>query len=328
MKVLVAGAAGYIGSHAVRALLRAGHDVVALDNLSRGHRVAVPSHVPFHEADVRQSGRMLEILRSHQVECVVHFAAFAYVGESVVEPLLYYDNNTLGTLGLLRAVAQSDCRKFVFSSTCATYGVPETLPIHERIPQNPINPYGASKLCSERMLCDLRPALPDFSCAILRYFNVAGCATDGSLGEHHEPETHLIPVILQAALGQRERVTVFGTDHPTDDGTCIRDYLHVEDLVDAHVAVLESLKPGEERIYNLGVGRGHSVQEVLRAARAVLDRSFEVEFGPRRSGDPPSLFSDPAKILHEIGWKARLTDLAHIIETAWRWFRDHPRRYG
>ena len=327
MNVLVTGAAGYIGSHAVQALLKAGHGVVALDNLGRGHRKAVPATVPFVQADVRDSERMLDVLRNHHIECVMHFAAFAYVGESVNQPLLYYDNNTLGTLSLLRAVARSDCRRFVFSSTCSTYGLPDTLPIHEGVPQNPINPYGASKLCSERMLRDLRPALPDWSCAILRYFNVAGCAADGSLGEHHEPETHLIPIILQAALGQRDKVTVFGTDYPTPDGTCIRDYIYVEDLVDAHIAVMQALAPGTEKIYNVGIGRGHSVREVIAAARVVVDRPFDVEFGVRRAGDPPSLFSDPAKIQRELGWHAQRTDLAQIIESAWRWFRDHPQRY-
>jgi len=328
MNVLVTGAAGYIGSHAVRALLKAGHQVVALDNLSRGHRMAVPSTVPFIEADVRDSGRLLDVLHSHGIECVLHFAAFAYVGESVGKPLLYYDNNTGGTLSLLRALAESDCRKLVFSSTCATYGEPDKMPIHEDVPQRPINPYGASKLYSERMLRDLRPVLPDFSCAILRYFNVAGCAADGSLGEHHEPETHLIPVILQTALGQREKVMVFGSDYPTPDGTCIRDYIHVEDLVEAHIAVMQALAPGEERIYNLGIGRGYSVNEIVSAALAVVGRPFDIELGPRRAGDPPMLFSDPSKMLCELGWKAQRTDVAETIETAWRWFRDHPRRYS
>ena len=301
---------------------------MALDNLSRGHRVAVPSIVPFVEADVRNTGRLQDVLRSHRIECILHFAAFAYVGESVQKPLLYYDNNTGGTLSLLRAAAQSDCRKLVFSSTCATYGEPDRMPIHEQMPQRPINPYGASKLFSERMLRDLRSVLPDLSCAILRYFNVAGCAADGSLGEHHEPETHLIPAILQTALGQREKVTIFGTDYPTPDGTCIRDYIHVEDLVEAHIAVMHAFAPGEERVYNLGIGRGHSVQEIVSAARAVMGRPFSVESGPRRAGDPPILFSDTSKILRDIGWKAQRTDIAQTIETAWRWFREHPHRYS
>jgi UDP-glucose 4-epimerase len=328
VNVLVTGAAGYIGSHAVKTLLHAGHRVVALDNLSRGHRAAVPKQVPFVEADVRDTARIVETLRAHRIDCVMHFAAFAYVGESVDKPLLYYDNNAAGTLSVLRAVSQSDCRRFVFSSTCATYGEPATMPIHEGLAQMPINPYGASKLFSERMLRDLRRTLPGFSLALLRYFNVAGAASDGALGEHHDPETHLIPVILQAALGQRDKVLVFGDDYPTPDGTCIRDYVHVEDLVEAHVTVMEALQPRDERIYNLGIGRGHSVKEVIDAARAVVGRPFKAEIGPRRPGDPPVLYADPGKILRELGWKAKHTEVAVTIESAWRWFRDHPNRYS
>jgi len=328
MNVLVTGAAGYIGSHAVRALRGAGHHVVALDNLSRGHRQAIPAEVPFVQADVRDGERVLETLRAQRIDCVMHFAAYAYVGESVGEPLLYYENNTLGTLSLLRAVARSDCRRFVFSSTCSTYGSPDTLPIHEEVPQKPINPYGASKLFSERMLRDLCGVLPDFSCAILRYFNVAGCASDGTLGEHHDPETHLIPVILQAALGQREKVVVFGDDYETADGTCIRDYIHVEDLVRAHVLVMEALRPGDQRVYNLGIGRGHSVKEILDAARIVVGRPFRVEVGPRRPGDPPILYSDPSRIRTELEWRAEHTDMGALIESAWRWFSLHPRGYS
>lgn len=327
MRVLVTGAAGYIGSHAAKRLLAVGHQVVALDNLSRGHRPAVPAQVPFAEADVRETERVAEVLRAHQIECVLHFAAFAYVGESVGKPLLYYDNNTAGTLSLLRAMAQTSCRKVVFSSTCATYGESTTLPIHEGVPQAPINPYGASKLFSERMLLDFGAVVPDFACALLRYFNVAGAADDGTLGEDHDPETHLIPVILRAALGQREQVTVFGEDYPTPDGTCIRDYIHVEDLVEAHVAVMEALAPGDQRRYNLGVGRGHSVREIIDAARTVVGRPFQVKVGPRRPGDPPILYSDPGKIQRELGWQARRTDIAATIESAWRWLRDHPDGY-
>ena len=327
MNVLVTGAAGYIGSHAVKVLLASGHRVVALDNLSRGHRAALPQEVPFSEVDVRDTERVLAVLREHAIECVLHFAAFAYVGESVERPLLYYDNNSGGTLSVLRAVQQSECRRFVFSSTCATYGEPETMPIHEELPQRPINPYGASKLFSERMLRDLGVELPDFSCALLRYFNVAGAAADGTLGEHHDPETHLIPVILQTALGQREKVVVFGDDYPTADGTCIRDYVHVEDLVEAHMVVMQALAPGDQRAYNLGIGHGHSVKEIIDAARAVVGRPFRVEIGLRRAGDPPMLYADPGKILRELGWRASRTDIAQTIESAWRWFRSHPERY-
>lgn len=327
MKVLVTGAAGYIGSHAAKALRVAGHQVVALDNLSRGHRAALPTDIAFYELDVRDTERVANVLKQEQIECVMHFAAFAYVGESVEKPLLYYDNNTGGTLSMLKAVQASDCRRFVFSSTCATYGEPDSTPIREETPQAPINPYGASKLFSERMLRELGHRLPNFSCAMLRYFNVAGAAADGTLGEHHEPETHLIPVILQAALGKREKVTVFGDDYATPDGTCIRDYIHVEDLVDAHMTVMEALRPGEQRIYNLGIGRGYSVREILDAAKAVLQRPFTVETGPRRPGDPPVLTADPSKINRELGWRARRTDIGQIIESAWKWFQVHPSGY-
>ncbi len=296
MNVLVTGAAGYIGSHAVRALLNGGHQVVALDNLSRGHKQALPPKIPFVELDIRDTPGVLEVLQRYRTDCVMHFAALAYVGESVEQPLMYFDNNTGGTLSLLSAISRSECRKLVFSSTCATYGEPATMPISEDAPQQPINPYGASKLFSERMIRDLRAVLPGFACALLRYFNVAGAASDGSLGEHHEPETHLIPVIAQAALGQRDKVVVFGDDYPTTDGTCIRDYVHVEDLVEAHVVVMQALRPGDERIYNLGIGQGCSVKEIIDAARRVIDRPFEVEIGPRRPGDPPELYADPSKI--------------------------------
>ncbi len=328
MNVLVTGAAGYIGSHAVQALLRGGHQVVTLDNLSRGHRATLPPKLPFVEMDVRDTSGVLEVLQRYRIDCVMHFAALAFVGESVEKPLIYYDNNTGGTLSLLSAISQSECRKFVFSSTCATYGEPTTMPIHEGVPQYPINPYGASKLFSERMIRELRTVLPGFAIALLRYFNVAGVASDGSLGEHHDPETHLIPVIMQAALGQREKVILFGDDYPTPDGTCVRDYVNVEDLVEAHVAVMQSLKPGDERIYNLGIGRGYSVKEIIDAARGVIDQPFTVEVGPRRQGDPPELYSNPAKVFNELGWQASRTDIAKTIEGAWRWFRDHPNRYS
>ena len=327
MKVLVTGAAGYVGSHAVRALGLAGHAVIALDNLSRGHRAAVPDHVPFVEADVRDRERVDRVLHSEHIDCVMHFAAFAAVGESVENPLIYYDNNTFGTLCLLQALEHSECRRFVFSSTCATYGEPDLLPIREETAQNPIHAYGASKLFSERMLRDLSRKLPNLSCAMLRYFNVAGAADDGSLGEHHEPETHLIPVLLQTALGVRNKAMLFGDDYPTPDGTCIRDYIHVEDLVEAHVAVMEALRPGDLRVYNLGIGKGYSVKQVVDATRAVVKRPIQVQIGPRRPGDPPSLYADATLIHREIGWKAKRTELAGIIESAWKWYESHPSGY-
>jgi UDP-glucose 4-epimerase len=327
MNVLVTGAAGYIGSHALRQVERAGHRVVALDNLSRGHREALPDSVPFAECDVRDTERVVRVLREHAIECVLHFAALAYVGESVTKPLDYYDNNTRGTLSLIQALDAAGVRRMVFSSTCATYGEPDQTPIREDTPQAPINPYGWSKLLSERMLRDYAAATPDFRCAALRYFNVAGAALDGSVGEDHEPETHLIPVVLQAALGRREKVVIFGEDYATPDGTCIRDYVHVEDLVDAHVVMMEKLVPGFA-FYNLGIGRGYSVREIIDAARAVAGRPFTIEVGPRREGDPPILYADASKIGRELGWHARHTDIAETVRSALAWFERHPRGYS
>jgi UDP-glucose 4-epimerase len=328
MKVLVTGAAGYIGSHALRCLLRSGHQAFALDNLSRGHREAVPAEAPFFELDVRQTDALTELLTQHGIDSVMHFAALAYVGESVTEPLKYYDNNTVGTLSVLKALERAKVPRLVFSSTCATYGQPEVMPIRETAAQQPINPYGWSKLFSERMLEDHAANARGFSHAVLRYFNVAGSAEDGLIGEDHDPETHLIPAILQAALGKRDQITIFGDDYPTPDGTCIRDYIHVEDLVEAHVLVMEALKPDQRLVYNLGVGRGHSVKEVVDAAKSVVKRPFKVAIGARRPGDPPSLYADASKIQSELGWSARRAGIQGMIESAWRWFSAHPDGYS
>ena len=257
----------------------------------------------------------------------MHFAALAYVGESVEQPLMYNNNNTFGTLSVLKAVSEANVKRFVFSSTCATYGEPEKMPIREDTPQVPINPYGWSKLFSERMLRDYAVVTPDFSCVALRYFNVAGSAADGSLGEHHDPETHLIPVILQTALGKRDKVVIFGEDYQTPDGTCIRDYIHVEDLVEAHELAMKRLSPGF-RAYNLGIGHGYSVREIIQAASDVVGRPIPVGSGQRRPGDPPSLYADASKIERELGWKARRTDIRATIESAWRWFQAHPDGYA
>ncbi len=328
MQVLVTGAAGYIGSHAIRGLLRAGHSPVALDNLSRGHRAAVSADVPFVQLDVRDTDAVESLLRERRIECVMHFAALAYVGESVTEPLKYYDNNTGGTLSLLKAIERVEVPRLVFSSTCATYGEPTQMPIREDTPQSPINPYGWSKLLSEYMLRDYAAKSPKFGYAALRYFNVAGSSADGVIGEDHEPETHLIPVILQAALGKREKITIFGEDYATPDGTCIRDYIHVEDLVEAHMRVMEALGPGDQRIYNLGIGKGYSVREIVEAVKRVVDRPFRVDIGQRRPGDPPSLYADASKIEREIGWRAQRTDIDETIRNAWRWFSTHPDGYA
>jgi len=328
MNVLVAGGAGYIGSHAVKQLVEAGHRAVVVDNLFRGHRQAVPAEVPFYEIPLADRDRLAEVLRAEAIDCVMHFAALAYVGESVTDPLAYYDNNTAGTISLLAAMKEVGVKRIVFSSTCATYGEPAATPIVETMPQTPINPYGWSKWCVERILKDHAAADPGFSFVALRYFNVAGAAADGSLGEDHDPETHLIPVVLLAALGRREKLTVFGTDYPTPDGTCIRDYIHVEDLCAAHIAAMEALAPGDARFYNLGIGHGYSVREVTESARRVTARKIAVEYGPRRPGDPAILFADSSKIQDELGWKPRYTEIDEIVSTAWNWFQHHPAGYG
>ncbi len=341
MNVLVTGGAGYIGSHAVARLLRDGHAVVAVDDLSRGHQAAVdrlsagPSGARLHfvKADVADRSRLEEVMRRHRVEAIMHFAAFAAVGESVDHPLLYYRNNVVGMVGLLEAAVAAGVERVVFSSSCAVYGQPpeHLVPIPEECPKDPVSPYGWTKLHGEHILRDAanaaRRASRPFAYAALRYFNVAGCDRSGLLGEDHDPETHLIPVVLQAALGLRPHVGVFGTDYPTPDGTCIRDYVHVEDLADAHVAVMNALRPGDERRYNLGIGRGYSVREIIDAVRTVTGRDFKVIEQPRRAGDPPRLFAKPDLIRGEIGWHAAITDLHQIIESAWRWFQKHPRGY-
>ena len=327
MNVLVAGGAGYIGSHAVKQLIETGHGVVVVDNLYRGHRRAVDPRATFHEIELADTRGLIDVMRQHAIDCVMHFAALAYVGESVTEPLSYYDNNTSGTISLLRAMDFCGVKRLVFSSTCATYGEPETTPIVETMRQEPINPYGWSKWCVERVLKDYGAADKDFSYVALRYFNVAGSAADGSIGEDHEPETHLIPVLLLTALGRQDKVTVFGTDYPTPDGTCIRDYIHVEDLCAAHIRAMEALVPGDQRFYNLGIGRGYSVKEVIDAAKRVTGIDFPVDYGQRREGDPAILFANAKKIQKELGWKAEYTEIDDIVATAWNWFKNHPNGY-
>lgn len=337
MNVLITGAAGYIGSHAAQRMIRDGHTVVAVDNLSRGHRAAVEllaaPNFHFVQADTGDRARMAGVLKEHQVSAVMHFAAYALVGESVTHPLMYYTNNAGATANLLAACDEAGVERFVFSSTCATYGEPgaDQIPIAETCPQDPINPYGRSKLHVEDMLRDQAEACrvnaKPFSYAALRYFNVAGCDRTGKLGEDHDPETHLIPVVLQAMLGQRDAITIFGTDYPTPDGTCIRDYVHVEDLIDAHVTVLEALRPGEERHYNLGIGNGLSVRQIIDATEKVVGRPVPVVEGDRRPGDPPELYANPAKIKAELGWSASMTEVEPIIESAWKWFSAHPNGY-
>jgi UDP-glucose-4-epimerase GalE len=326
MRILVTGGAGYIGSHAVRLFLARGHDVWVYDNLSEGHRRAVPAE-RLIVGDLGEVQRLDHALLMHRIEAVVHFAAFAYVGESVRDPGKYYQNNLVNTLHLLEAMRRHQVGRFVFSSTCATYGVPERVPITEDEPQRPINPYGAGKLAVERALADYAVAY-GLGYAALRYFNAAGASPDGTLGEDHDPETHLIPLVLDVALGRRPHIEVFGTDYPTPDGTCVRDYIHVDDLAEAHRLALEALQPGKGLRYNLGTGRGYSVREVIRTAEEVTGKPIAVKEGPRRPGDPPVLVAASEKVQRELGWRPQYAELRPIVETAWNWHRNHPRGYG
>jgi UDP-glucose-4-epimerase GalE len=322
MRVLVTGGAGYIGSHTVRQLLAAGHDVTIYDNLELGHRQAVPAN-RLVVGDLRDVHRVDNLLVSNQIEAVVHFAASAYIGESVTDPAKYYTNNLVYSLQLLDRCRHHGVRRFVFSSTCATYGVPEYVPISESEKQLPVNPYGNTKLAFERALADYASAYP-FGCCALRYFNAAGAAANGSIGEDHTPETHLIPLVIKAALGQIPHVSIFGTNYPTPDGTCIRDYIHVDDLASAHTLALEKLEPGTALVYNVGIGRGYSVREVIQTVEEVTGLRVPIKEGPRRSGDPPALIADASAIHTELGWSPAYTELRAIIETAWRWHRSHP----
>ena len=330
MNVLVTGGAGYIGSHAVKALQKGGHHIVVVDNLTRGHRAALTGNAPLVVHDLEDWPHIVRLLRTNAIDCVMHFAALAYVGESVDDPLSYYRNNAAHAINLLHAMRVAGVRKFVFSSTCATYGQPDDrhIPIAEDCPQRPISPYGWSKFFVERTLIDYARANADFSYAILRYFNVAGCDREGEIGEAHDPETHLIPIVLQTALGLRRQIEIYGTDYPTPDGTCIRDYIHVEDLIDAHVACMNALTPVGPLVYNLGIGKGYSVREVIQAAERVTGRKISVREGARRPGDPPRLFADARKIKAELGWQASITGIDEMIETAWRWISAHPDGYA
>ncbi len=325
MKVFVVGGAGYIGSHAVALLLDAGHEVVVFDNLSRGHAKSVPEGL-LVEGDLNDQAKLTSLLKEHSIDAVMHFAAFAEVGESVRDPAIYYQNNVVATLSLLEAMRAADVKKIVFSSTTATYGQPDTVPIPETTPQNPINPYGFSKLVIEKALADYAHAY-GFAYAALRYFNAAGARPDGTIGEHHDPESHLIPIVLQVALGQRESISIFGDDYPTPDGTCIRDYIHVDDLGDAHLRALDRLKPGEGIQVNLGTGRGTSVREIVDACRTVTGHPIPEVMGQRRPGDPAELIADATLAGEVLGWKPRYTDIQDIVKTAWNWHQTHPQGY-
>ena len=327
MKVLVAGGAGYIGSHCVRQLLAAGHEPVVLDNFVYGHRAAVPAGVRLHEASLADAAALDRIFAAERIDLVMHFAAYCYVGESVTDPLKYYLNNASATYTLLDAMRRHGVGKFVFSSTCATYGEPTSLPLVEGMPQAPINPYGQTKLDVEHALKAVAHA-HGMSFAAFRYFNAAGAAEDGSIGEDHDPETHLIPLAIGAAQGTRPPLQVFGTDYPTPDGTCLRDYVHIDDLSRAHIAVFEKLaQPGSALFYNLGTGTPTSVLEIIRAVEKISGLKVPVKFGARRAGDPPALFANSSKAQTELGWTPKFKTIEPTVETAWRWHSTHPQGF-
>jgi len=316
--VLVTGGAGYIGSHACKVLARAGYRPVVFDNLSRGHREVV-RWGPLVEGDLADRARLAAALEQNQVSAVMHFAAYAYVGESVADPGMYYRNNLGGTLSLIEAMRESGVDRIVSSSTCATYGTPDSVPIQETAQQLPVNPYGETKLAIERALHWYGQAYGLRSVS-LRYFNAAGADPDSETGELHEPETHLVPLVLQTALGQRPQIDIYGTDYPTPDGTAIRDYIHVQDLADAHLRALEHLGAGgASAALNLGTGHGHSVREVVRVAEAISGRRIPCRETARRPGDPPVLVADPRLAAEVLGWRPRMSDLDTIIRTALAW---------
>jgi UDP-glucose 4-epimerase len=318
LKVLVTGGAGYIGSHVVKALGKVGHEIVVLDNLSSGHEWAVLSG-KLIIGDLRDKKLLLKLIGDFKPDAVIHFAAFIQVEESVREPLKYYQNNVSNTLKLLESMRVHDVKSLVYSSTAAVYGIPDKSPISESAAVNPINPYGATKAMVERVLADLA-ASTDFRYACLRYFNVAGADVDGQLGQAYKESTHIITRALKTALGEFPKLSVFGTDYPTPDGTCVRDYIHVDDLADAHLTALAHLREsGKSEIMNCGYGRGYSVTEVIDTAKKITGVDFKVENVERRPGDPPELISDNTKIMKLTGWRPKYADLDVIINTAWQW---------
>lgn len=328
MTVLVLGGAGYIGSHMVDRLVDQGTDVAVVDNLIKGHRAAVRPEARFYQGDVRDKKFMRSVFKGEQIDAVVHFAAFSIVPESMEKPLDYFDNNTAGLINVLEVMNEFDVKRIVFSSTAATYGTPETVPIKETDKQEPINPYGESKLMMEKIMhwSDLAYGIKFVA---LRYFNVAGAKADGSIGEDHGPETHLVPIVLQVANGQRDDLKIFGTDYDTPDGTNVRDYVHVVDLADAHILALKYLAEGNEsNAFNLGSATGFSNRQILEAARQATGKEIPAEDAPRRPGDPDTLVADSSKARDILGWQPQYDDIKTIIATAWKWHSTHPNGYN
>jgi UDP-arabinose 4-epimerase len=317
--ILVTGGAGFVGSHVCKALAKAGYRPIAFDNLERGHNWAV-KWGPLERGDLRNESDIRHAFEAWRPSTVVHLAAYAYVGESMIDPTRYYNNNVGGTANLLGACAAFGCMQIVLSSSCATYGIPASLPLDENAAQYPVNPYGYTKLVAERMLKDVQAA-HGIEHVSLRYFNAAGADPDGELGEVHEPETHLIPLVLFAAMGREPSIKIFGQHHPTKDGTCVRDYVHVSDLADAHVAAIRwlALRKSSD-CFNLGNGQGFSVAEVVQASENVTGRQIKIEMAPARRGDPPTLISDSKKATQLLGWQPKFPSLQHQVEHAWRWY--------
>lgn len=327
MAILVTGGAGYIGSHTVAELLERGEEVVVLDSLETGHRDALLGG-KLYEGDLRDKALLKKLFSENEIDAVIHFAANSLVGESMKNPVKYYDNNVFGTLCLLEAMNEANVRKIVFSSTAATYGEPEKVPIEEKDRTEPLNVYGETKLMMERMMSWFDKVL-GIKYVSLRYFNAAGSHVSGKIGEDHRPETHLIPLVLQTALKQREHISVFGDDYPTADGTCIRDYIHVSDLADAHLRAVDYLRRGEDsNVFNLGNGLGFSVKEVIEVSKQVTGRDIPVVIEARRAGDPAVLVASSEKARNILGWKPAYNKLEDIIESAWKWHSSHPQGYG
>ena len=326
MRILVCGGAGYIGSNMTALLAAEGHTPIVFDNLSKGHRGAV-RQAEIVEGDLADHDLLVETLKAQRIEAVMHFAAWIEVGESVADPLKYYRNNFSNTQNLLSAMEATDVGKFVFSSTAAVYGMPKTVPITEDLPKDPINPYGHSKWAVERM-CQYQSQTGRLHYAALRYFNACGAGDDGGRGEDHRPESHLIPLIIQAAQGKRPDIKIFGTDYDTPDGTCIRDYIHIDDLCRAHLLALNKLDDCAEQVYNLGNGQGYSVREVIETVKRVSGKDFKVVETDRRPGDPGILTSNAAKAKRELGWTPEKPELEMMVASAWKWHRDHPDGYG
>lgn len=325
MKILVCGGAGYIGSNMTALLAREGHQPVVFDNLSKGHRQAV-KNAELVQGDFGDLDFTVETLKKHQIEAVMHFAAFIEVGESMAQPLRYYENNFSKTRTLLEAMDKAGVEKFVFSSTAAVYGMPETFPITEDLVKAPINPYGESKWAVERM-CHFLSLTGKLRYAALRYFNACGAGFNATIGEDHRPESHLIPLIIQAAMGKRDNIKIYGADYPTPDGTCVRDYIHIEDLCKAHLLALKKLDNESEQFYNLGNGTGYSVRQVIDTVRKISGRDFKVVETDRRPGDPPVLTADATKARTQLGWKTDFSELEAIVESAWKFHTDNPNGY-